>query len=210
MNKSQKPNPEISLSTSIVSPHSKLEKLLSEVSKNIVKDYKRPKKEYRLKIVVAGEGGVGKTSLLNRYVSNKFLENMKMTIGTDFFTQVLDYDGWIVKLQFWDFGGEKCFRFLLPGYCKGARGVLLAFDLTEFTTLLGLKEWLQLIRENTTNPVIILVGTKADDAGVLDEELTKEFCVINEIDEFIPTSSKTGENVEFVFQELIRRIIARK
>lgn len=206
----QKPNPKIPLSTSIVSPHSKLEKLLSEVSKNIVKDYKRLKKEYRLKIVVAGEGGVGKTSLLNRYVSNKFLECMEMTVGIDFFTQVFEDERYIVKLQFWDFGGEKRFRFLLPGYCKGAHGVLLAFDLTDYTTLLDLKKWLQLIRENTTNPVIILIGTKADDAGVLDEELIKEFCIRNEIDEFIPTSSKTEENVEFVFHELIRRIIARR
>jgi len=88
--------------------------------------------------------------------------------------------------------------------------VLLAFDLSDFSTLLSVKEWLQLIRGNTENPVTILVGTKADNPNVLDEETIKEFCIMNEIDEYIPTSSKTGKNVDFVFKELIRRIIARK
>ncbi|MFX1521643.1 MAG: Rab family GTPase [Promethearchaeota archaeon] len=188
----------------------------SEVSKKEIneeyteKECKIPKKEYWIKIVVAGDGGVGKTSLLNRYVSNEFMECMKLTVGADFFTQVFDCKGSIIKLQLWDFGGEERFRFLLPDYCKGACGVLLAFDLTDYTTLHSIDEWMQIIKENTTAPVAILVGTKADSAEFLDEEVIKQFCIAHKIDEFIPTSSKTGENVDFVFQELIRRIIARK
>ena len=181
-----------------------------EVSKeNTVEERKSPKKEYWAKIVVAGDGGVGKTSLLNRYISNEFMECMNLTVGSDFFTQVCDCNEGTVKIQVWDFGGEPRFRFFLPDYCKGACGVLLAFDLTDFSTLLSIKEWMQIIRENTKDPVSILVGTKADSTEFLDEESIKEFCMINEIDEYIPTSSKTGENVDFVFQELIRRIIAR-
>ena len=167
------------------------------------------KKEYRIKIVVAGDGGVGKTSLLNRYVSDTFLTAMKMTIGTDFFSKVMERQNSVVKLQLWDFGGEKRFRFLLPGYCKGARGVLLAFDLNDFTTLMSLDEWIQIIKVNTTDPKILLVGTKVDIAGgVMEEEFIREFCEKHNIHEFIPTSSKTGENVEFVFQELVDRILA--
>jgi small GTP-binding protein len=177
---------------------------------NTVKECKIPKKEYRIKIVVAGDGGVGKTSLLNRYISSEFMECIKLTVGTGFFTQVFDCCGSIIKLQLWDFGGEERFRFLLPDYCKGARGVLLTFDLTDYTTLQSIDEWIQIIKENTTTPVVILVGTKADNAEFLDEEVIKQFCIAHELDEFIPTSSKTGENVEFVFHELIRRIIARK
>jgi small GTP-binding protein len=166
------------------------------------------KKEYRIKIVVAGDGGVGKTSLLNRYVSDTFLTAMKMTIGTDFFSKAMDRDDSVVKLQLWDFGGEKRFRFLLPGYCKGARGVLLAFDLNDFTTLMNLDEWIQIIKENTTNPKIMLVGTKVDIAGgVMEEEFIRDFCIKHSIDKFIPTSSKTGENVDLVFQELVNRIL---
>lgn len=184
---------------------------IENVEKNILEECPKMKKEYhRMKIIVAGDGGVGKTSLLNRYISNDFVECMNLTIGSDFFSQALDFKEHKVKIQIWDLGGEPRFRFFLPDYCNGACGVLLAFDLSDFSTLLSIKEWLQLIRGNTEDPVTILVGTKADNAGFLDEETIKEFCIINEIDEYIPTSAKTGENVDFVFKELIMRIIARK
>jgi small GTP-binding protein len=182
-----------------------------EVSEeNTVKECKIPKKEYWIKVVVVGDGGVGKTSLLNRYISSEFMECMKLTVGADFFTQVFDCNACIIKLQLWDFGGEPRFRFLLPDYCKGAYGVILAFDLTDYTTLHSIDKWMQIIKENTRDPVLILVGTKADIADFLDEEVIKQFCIVHEIDEFIPTSSKTGENVDFVFHELITRIVARK
>lgn len=178
--------------------------------KPILEECPKMKNEYhRMKIIVAGDGGVGKTSLLNRYISNDFIEGMSLTVGSDFFSQACDFKEHKIKIQIWDFGGEPRFRFILPDYCTGASGVLLAFDLSDFSTLLNVKEWLQLIRGNTENPVTILVGTKADNENILDEDIIKEFCLINEIDEYIPTSSKTGKNVEFVFKELIRRIIAR-
>jgi len=180
------------------------EKIISEECPKMKKEY------HQLKIIVAGDGGVGKTSLLNRFISNEFIESMHLTVGSDFFSQACEFKEHKIKIQIWDFGGEPRFRFFLPDYCKGACGVVLAFDLSDFSTLLSVKEWLQLIRGNTENPVTILVGTKADNPNVLDEETIKEFCIMNEIDEFIPTSSKTGKNVEFVFKELIRRIIARK
>jgi small GTP-binding protein len=179
--------------------------------KSMAEEYKASfKKDYVFKIVVAGDGGVGKTSLLHRYVSNTFMKILKMTVGTDFFSKVVYKKDNIITLQIWDFGGEKRFRFLLPNYCKGAFGVLLVFDLTDFTTLLNLTEWLHIIKENTKKPLIILVGTKADAAGFVDGDLIQEFCIKNEIDEFIPTSAKTGDNIEFVFQELVTRILARQ
>ena len=135
---------------------------------------------------------------------------MSLTVGSDFFSQACDFKEHKIKIQIWDFGGEPRFRFILPDYCSGACGVLLAFDLSDFSTLLNVKEWQELIRGHTENPVTILVGTKADNTHVLDEEVIKEFCILYEIDEYIPTSSRTGENVDFVFQELIRRIIARR
>jgi small GTP-binding protein len=163
-----------------------------------------------MKIVVAGDGGVGKTSLLNRYVSNSFLEIMKMTIGTGFFSEVIETEKDIIQLQLWDFGGEKRFRFILPNYCKGAHGVIFAFDLNDFTTLMNLDEWLEIIRENTENPVMFLVGTKADVAGTLDEYLILQFLQKNKMNKFIPTSAKTGDNVKSVFEELAQTILDKE
>ncbi|MFX1520978.1 MAG: Rab family GTPase [Promethearchaeota archaeon] len=168
------------------------------------------KKEYKAKIVVAGDGGVGKTSLLNRYVSNTFADVMRITIGTGFFAKVLEIENSVVSLQLWDFGGEKRFRFILPSYCKGAHGVILAFDMNDFTTLINLDEWLQIIRENTENPSVILVGTKSDIAGIFDDKFIQEYLKTNNLEKFIPTSAKTGKNVERIFEELAHDVLANK
>jgi small GTP-binding protein len=168
------------------------------------------KKSYKAKIVVAGDGGVGKTSLLNRYVSDNFSDVMRITIGTGFFAKVLETEKSVVSLQLWDFGGEKRFRFILPSYCKGAHGVILAFDMNDFTTLMNLDEWLQIIRENTKNPAAILVGTKSDIAGVFDDNFIQDYLTKNNLEKFIPTSAKTGENVDRVFEELVHDVLASK
>jgi len=166
------------------------------------------KEEYHVKIIVAGDGGVGKTSLLNRYVSNTFLEVMKITIGAGFFSEVLETEDRVVTLQLWDFGGEKRFRFILPSYCKGAHGVILAFDMNDFTTLINLDEWLEIIRENTKNPSVFLVGTKSDISGVIDNKFIQEYLLKNKLKKFIPTSAKTGDNVDRIFQEITQDILA--
>ena len=69
---------------------------------------------YRFKTCIFGDGGVGKTTLVNRYVTGKYQEDFKMTIGVDFYTKVCEIDGNRVHLQIWDFGGENQFKNLLP------------------------------------------------------------------------------------------------
>jgi len=69
-----------------------------------------------LKIITTGEGGVGKTTLLHRYVEGKFLADTRMTLGVEFFLKEIDLDGNKVLLQIWDFGGQERFRFLLKNY----------------------------------------------------------------------------------------------
>jgi len=81
-----------------------------------------------LKVLTGGDGGVGKTTLLHRYVEGKFSSETKMTIGVEFFLKELMIDDQKVLLQLWDFGGQERFRFLLKSYVIGARGALLMFD----------------------------------------------------------------------------------
>ena len=91
------------------------------------------------KIVVIGEGGVGKTTLLHRSVSNIFVDSTKMTIGSDFFMKKIEkIDEKNINqlnLLLWDFAGQERFRFILKDYVRGAEGVLLCFDLSRFPTL---------------------------------------------------------------------------
>ena len=84
-----------------------------------------------LKLVVAGEGGVGKTTMIRRYVEGVYHDSI-LTVGTAFAAKrIVISDGHgptPIKAQIWDFGGEKRFRFLLPKFCFGARGAMLCFD----------------------------------------------------------------------------------
>jgi Ras-related protein Rab-1A len=168
------------------------------------------KSKYIFKVIVVGEGGVGKTTLVNRYASGKFSEDTKLTVGASFYTFENKVNGdTSVKLQIWDFGGEKRFRFILPSYTRGAHGVIFAFDLTRSTTLFNLEEWFELIKENADSPIFLLIGTKADkieEAGIeaVNTEQITEFMKTYDLSSklFLRTSSKTGENIENVFTTL--------
>ncbi|MFX1518387.1 MAG: Rab family GTPase [Promethearchaeota archaeon] len=167
---------------------------------------------YLFKVIVVGEGGVGKTTFINRFATNKFNEDTKITIGASFYAFENNVNGGdtSVKLQVWDFGGEKRFRFILPSYCLGAHGVIFAFDLTRATTLWNLNEWIDLVMKNTeNNPVFLLIGTKADQVEsngyeMISDEQIKEFMETHYICPhlFFKTSSLTGENVKDVFAEI--------
>jgi small GTP-binding protein len=167
---------------------------------------------FLFKVIVVGEGGVGKTTFINRFATNKFVEDTKITIGASFYAFDNNVNGGDipVKLQVWDFGGEKRFRFILPSYCQGAHGVIFAFDLTRPTTLWNLKEWFDLVAENTEgNPIFILIGTKADrieenGSEVISDEQIKQFLEEHNLshNSFFKTSSKTGDNVTDVFAEI--------
>lgn len=124
-----------------------------------------------LKLCVMGEGGVGKTTLINRILTGVFNPATKMTIGIDFHLfqmQILDprtseESLLSISLAIWDFGGEDRFRFMLPRFIKGANGGLLLFDLTRYSTTKYLKEWLQIWKDNAEQHLpLYLVGSKYD------------------------------------------------
>ncbi len=168
--------------------------------------------KYILKILTAGEGGVGKTTLLRRYVDGKFSAETKMTIGVEFFLKETEIDTNHCTLQLWDFGGQERFRFLLESYVLGAKGALLMFDLTRYQTLENLEQWVNIVRKGDPKLPILFVGTKLDltDEIMVDDDYAKEF--INEFSlmGFLKISSKTGENVHDAFNILTRKILERQ
>ncbi|MHA1897281.1 MAG: Rab family GTPase [Promethearchaeota archaeon] len=164
---------------------------------------------YIFKVIVAGAGGVGKTALVNRFATGKFQENYLMTIGSNFLVKEVTLDtGEHVKLSLWDFAGEKRFRFLLPPYTKGASGALLCYDITDYATFEEIPEWLRIVRENAGMIPIILVGTKYDlpnhevDLDTANEYAEKAKCIMN-----VWCSSKTGVNVEAIFEAMAKWLI---
>ena len=162
-----------------------------------------------LKVLTAGEGGVGKTTLLHRYVEGKFSSETKMTIGVEFFLKELNIDGQKVMLQLWDFGGQERFRFLLESYVIGARGALLMFDLTRAMTLENIEQWVKICRKEDPNLPILFLGSKADltEDICVEEDYIEEFKNHFNLYDYLKISSKTGENVELSFENLTRKIL---
>ena len=163
---------------------------------------------YMFKILVGGEGGAGKTSLLRRYVDDFFDDSSVMTVGVDFFTKELNFDNIHCSLQLWDLGGQKRFRYLLDNYVMGARGALLLFDLTKMPKIGNILDWVNIVRLHDINLPIILVGTKNDleDFIAVDDEsaihIKNAFNMIN----YVKTSAKTGFNVENVFEIIAKKL----
>ena len=164
-----------------------------------------------LKILTSGEGGVGKTTLLHRYVEGKFAGDMKMTIGIQFFLKEFMIDDRHCALQLWDFGGQERFRFTLKSYVLGAKGALLMFDLTRPSTLDNLGEWISIVRKPDNSLPIILVGTKLDliDEIQIQDDHAQSFLEKYDLFDYIKVSSLTGENVEKCFELLTRKILER-
>ncbi|MBY8983847.1 MAG: GTP-binding protein [Candidatus Lokiarchaeota archaeon] len=118
------------------------------------------------KVVVVGDGGVGKTSMVLRYCENSFKENYIMTIGSNFSTKSVEleeYPNFLVKLQLWDLAGQKHFSFVRPPFYRGATAVVFVFDLTRRSSFQNILEW-----KSEVEKVIgdgkpsMLVGNKID------------------------------------------------
>ena len=163
------------------------------------------------KVLIGGDGGVGKTTLLHRYIERKFIISTKMTIGVEFFIKELEVDGKKILLQIWDFGGQERFRFLLNNYARGAKGALFLFDLTRPMSLEKIEDWLNIFRVEDQNVPILLIGSKLDlvNQMVIDEGFIEEIKEKYALFEFLKVSSKTGENVDLAFHKIAEKILSR-
>lgn len=158
------------------------------------------------KVIVAGEGGVGKTSIIRRYITG-FCSTPIMTVGSEFAYQELDVNSHRVGLSIWDFGGEERFRELMPIFCLGAHGAFVVFDLCRFSTFLQLAYWIEIIREAAGTIPLILVGAKADLEGGPSDDNLHEFCLRHEVSAYFPVSARTGENVSELFNYIAEKML---
>ena len=169
----------------------------------------------RYKMCIFGDGGVGKTTLVNRYISGKYSEDFKMTIGVDFYTKSLMIEDINVMLQIWDFAGERQFNNLLPNYIIGASGGVYMYDISRFSSLTNMDNWLKVLKnvpdmKDQYFP-ILLVGGKSDldtnGKRVIEKEYAFEYGKKHNFFDFIECSSKTGENVGDIFNKIARKLL---
>ncbi|MFX1298809.1 MAG: Rab family GTPase [Promethearchaeota archaeon] len=166
---------------------------------------------YIIKIVLLGEANVGKTSLLYRWIENKFRENYKSTLGVNLLKKdmnIKEYGN--ISAQIWDLGGQESFKSLRRLYLEGANGALVLYDMTNRESYEKLDEWIQSFKKDRENEPIILIGNKSDlkDKIKIKEKEAREFAKRNNMD-IIITSAKTGENVEKSFIELTTKILKK-
>jgi Ras-related protein Rab-1A len=164
--------------------------------------------DYLFKIIVIGDGRVGKTSLTFRFSTGTFRQHYLMTIGVEFAVKMLEVNGKMVKLQIWDTGGQERFSYIRPLYYRGAVGALLCFDLTNDESFMHIPNWINEARKYCGVIPMVLVGTKQDLES--ERQITKERAEAYAKQLNIPyyeTSSKTGIAVTDVFAALSKSII---
>jgi small GTP-binding protein len=167
---------------------------------------------FKLKVLLTGAAAVGKTSLVQRFIKNRFAANYKLTVGVDILTKDVEFrPGEIATLSIWDIGGQQRFEFIRSTFYKGAAGALLVFDLTREQTYTETRKWLTEIRQFAgENIPFVLIGNKVDlieDVGVVIDRKEAEAFAKKEGSIYIETSAKTGVHVDEAFSELTRRII---
>jgi small GTP-binding protein len=168
------------------------------------------------KICIFGAGGVGKTTLARRYLTGLYDLSTKITMGAEIHVKYVEVLQYKVVLQIWDFGGEEQFRFLLPTYARGAFGGIFMYDISRIATTINLEEWLDNFKEGLLegeeDVPILLVGGKLDleeNRTVTDEDALKLKGKYGFFD-LIECSSKTGENVEEIFESIVRAILKHR
>ncbi|MFX1419297.1 MAG: Rab family GTPase [Promethearchaeota archaeon] len=163
-----------------------------------------------VKVIVSGDGGVGKTSFLNRLIHDNFDDNRELTKGVEFFSKILKINGHEYNFVIWDFAGQNQFKHLLTDFVDGSIAAFILFDLSRINTLESVEEWIKTLKANG-NISSFIIGTKCDivdlnECRVFDEYISDIVSRYNNIIGYLKISSKTGYNVKEAFNSLIRRI----
>lgn len=167
--------------------------------------------DYLIKLVLIGDSGVGKSSLLTRFADDCFSSSFITTIGIDFRIKTITLDGKKYKLQLWDTAGQERFRSITASYYRRSNGILLVYDVTNETSFNNIKNWMIFINKHAQVSVNkLLIGNKCDlvNQQIITTDRGKALAKQYEI-EFLETSAKNNCNVEEMFITITKDIQKR-
>jgi Ras-related protein Rab-6A len=158
----------------------------------------------KYKLVFLGDQGVGKTSIITRFMYDSFDKNYQATIGIDFLSKTMYLEDRTVRLQLWDTAGQERFRSLIPSYIRDSSVAVIVYDITNRASYLNTSKWIEDVRnERGSDVIIILVGNKTDlsekrQVSVEEgEDRTNKEGIM-----FIESSAKAGFNIKALFRKL--------
>ncbi|CAE8692317.1 unnamed protein product [Polarella glacialis] len=158
------------------------------------------------KLVLLGDASVGKSSILLRFLQNKFSEGLETTVGAAFSTKTIECRGRQIKFEIWDTAGQERFRSLAPMYYRGASAAIVVYDQTNPLTFERAQEWVRQVNSTSTNPniVIALAANKADlpaEKRQVPLERAESFAEQEGL-LLLETSAMTGKNVAALFDRI--------
>ncbi|KAL3097042.1 hypothetical protein niasHS_002758 [Heterodera schachtii] len=175
-----------------------------------------PRKKILLKVIILGDSGVGKTSLMNQYVNKRFSNQYKATIGADFLTKDVMIDDRLVTMQIWDTAGQERFQSLGVAFYRGADCCVLVYDVTHAPSFKSLESWRDefLVQASPRDPEhfpFVLLGNKIDNdaARAVNAKRAQSWCQSKNGMPYFEVSARDGVNVEEAFQAIARAALAR-
>jgi Ras-related protein Rab-1A len=164
--------------------------------------------DYLFKILLIGDCGVGKSSIMTRFVDDSFTTTHISTIGVDFKIKTINSQGKIVKLQIWDTAGQERFKTITTSYYRGAQGIIICYDITNLESFQNVKMWIDEC-EKYANPnvQIIIVANKSDCelTRQISHDQGKAFADLHSY-EFFETSAKSNTHIDQIFNLMTCKI----
>ncbi|BCR98035.1 hypothetical protein AnigIFM60653_005549 [Aspergillus niger] len=176
------------------------------------------RKKVLLKVIILGDSGVGKTSLMNQYVNKKFSASYKATIGADFLTKEVLVDDRLVTMQIWDTAGQERFQSLGVAFYRGADCCVLVYDVNNSKSFEALDSWRDefLIQASPRDPEsfpFVVIGNKIDveeSKRMISSKRAMTFCQSKGNIPYFETSAKEAVNVEQAFEVIARSALAQE
>ena len=166
------------------------------------------KEEYKFKVVIVGDSGVGKTNLVKRFITNTFNKETKATVGVEFLSKNFIINGKVFKIELWDTAGQERYKSITSAYFKGAKGAMVVYDVTNKPTFVNVDKWCSELQTKGSKTIsIIMIGNKTDlkENIVITSEMGKEKSA-NLGMPIMETSALDASNVKEAFYLLIKEM----